>query len=308
MLAKDRPRTTDNLRYDRIMLCTDQDVDGAHITGLVINACDVIMPELMRANPDFIQRLATPLVKAWPKRGSGAQPKEFLSEPEFDSWFEELPQNERTSYEIKYFKGLGTSTARDAKHVFANIDRYLIAIDCTADSEVLGDFFDSERAAKRREYLALPPAGGINYNAESLALEDYLMGEVLPFSRYDNERSIAHVVDGLKPAQRKILWVLRTKYSDVRTPTLKVAQLSGTVAQRTQYKHGEESLNGTEIRMAQDFPTCGNNINLLVPEGMFGNRKPFSAQSFGKNKSARLFSICFPGVVCRLVVGYINYP
>jgi len=266
--------STSQLRYDHIMLCTDQDVDGAHITGLVINALYVLLPDLMRSVPNFVQRLATPLVRAWPKRRpDGADDMhEFMSEHEFETWFQALGADAKSRYEIKYFKGLGTSTARDAKHCFANLDKYLVSIDCTQDEELLVDFFHKDRVEMRRTLLADHGNYAIDYRRDSITLREYLMGEVLPFFRYDNERSIAHCVDGFKPAQRKIMWVIRRNYGDLSTPSLKVAQLSGDVAKRTQYKHGEDSLNGTSTRMAQDFPISGNNINLLVPEGMFGNR------------------------------------
>ena len=279
-LTSKQPYTdTSKLRYDRVMLCTDQDVDGAHITGLVLNALFVVLPELMRSDSKFVQRLATPLVKAWPKRGPAGPVKEFLTETEFDAWYGALPTAERGAYEVKYFKGLGTSTARDAKLVFGHLERYLVSIDCTRDEETLVDFFDSKRVEQRRQYLRDHAGTAIDYHQSSISLSNYLLGEVLPFSRYDNERSIAHCVDGLKPAQRKILWVMRTTYGELRTPNVKVAQLSGEVAKKTHYKHGEESLNGTTIRMAQDFPTCGNNLNLFTPEGMYGNRHGDEAAS-----------------------------
>jgi DNA topoisomerase-2 len=76
------------------------------------------------------------------------------------------------------------------------------------------------------------------------------------------------VIDGLKPGQRKILWVcLKTNLrSDI-----KVAQLSGKVSEQSAYHHGEQSLNLTIVGMAQAFVGT-NNINLLVPTGNFGSR------------------------------------
>lgn len=55
------------------------------------------------------------------------------------------------------------------------------------------------------------------------------------------------------------------------TSEVKVAQLSGYVAENTAYHHGEASLHGTIVGMAQDF-VGSNNINLLVPNGQFGTR------------------------------------
>jgi DNA topoisomerase-2 len=52
---------------------------------------------------------------------------------------------------------------------------------------------------------------------------------------------------------------------------IKVAQLSGYISAEMAYHHGEVSLQGAIVNMAQDF-VGSNNINLLVPEGNFGSR------------------------------------
>merc|ERR1719198_2381496 len=81
-------------------------------------------------------------------------------------------------------------------------------------------------------------------------------------------RSIPSVVDGFKPTQRKVLWAAfkRNLKSDV-----KVAQLAGYISEHAAYHHGEVSLQGTIVAMAQSF-VGSNNINLLVPSGQFGTR------------------------------------
>ena len=52
---------------------------------------------------------------------------------------------------------------------------------------------------------------------------------------------------------------------------MKVAQLSGSVAEITAYHHGEQSLVGTIINLSQNF-IGSNNVNLLEPIGQFGTR------------------------------------
>ena len=49
-------------------------------------------------------------------------------------------------------------------------------------------------------------------------------------------------------------------------------QLAGYTSEHAAYHHGEASLNGAIIGMAQDF-IGSNNLNLLMPNGQFG--KPF---------------------------------
>jgi DNA topoisomerase-2 len=76
------------------------------------------------------------------------------------------------------------------------------------------------------------------------------------------------MVDGLKPSQRKVLHACRKRTSNSE---IKVSQLSGFVSTETAYHHGEQSLMGTIINMAQDH-VGSNNIQLLLPKGQFGTR------------------------------------
>ena len=52
---------------------------------------------------------------------------------------------------------------------------------------------------------------------------------------------------------------------------IKVAQFSGYTSEHSGYHHGEASLNGAIVGMAQDY-VGSNNINLLQPNGQFGTR------------------------------------
>ncbi len=93
---------------------------------------------------------------------------------------------------------------------------------------------------------------------------------MIHFSNYDNIRSIPSAIDGFKPSQRKILYgsILRNIFKD----EIKVAQLAGFISDKAAYHHGEASLQGAIICMAQNFVGSNNNINLLTPNGAFGDR------------------------------------
>jgi DNA topoisomerase-2 len=88
------------------------------------------------------------------------------------------------------------------------------------------------------------------------------------FSAEDIKRSIPHVVDGLKPSQRKVIYACLKKNL---VADMKVAQLAGYIAEQTAYHHGEASLQGTIVNLAQNFMGA-NNLNLLEPSGQFGTR------------------------------------
>lgn len=84
----------------------------------------------------------------------------------------------------------------------------------------------------------------------------------------DNMRSIPSMVDGFKPGQRKVLFACFKRNLKAET---KVAQLVGYIGEVTSYHHGEASLAGTIVGLAQHF-VGNNNINTLMPNGQFGTR------------------------------------
>lgn len=55
--------TTDSLRYKHVMIMTDQDEDGVHIKGLLINFFHHNWPQLLKLNPPFLSEFRTPIVK-----------------------------------------------------------------------------------------------------------------------------------------------------------------------------------------------------------------------------------------------------
>jgi DNA topoisomerase-2 len=79
-------------------------------------------------------------------------------------------------------------------------------------------------------------------------------------------RAIPHMVDGLKPSQRKILY---TALKTAKNARIKTASLSGNVISQANYHHGDASLNEAITKMVQPFV---NNVPLLRGEGSFGSR------------------------------------
>ena len=71
----------------------------------------------------------------------------------------------------------------------------------------------------------------------------------------DNQRSIPSVMDGFKPSQRKVLFAC---FKRKLVKEIKVAQLAGYISEHSAYHHGEMSLNGTVVGMAQDFVGANN--------------------------------------------------
>ena len=129
--------------------------------------------------------------------------------------------------------------------------------------------FNKKFAAERRMWLlGYDPNAFVDTSEGLLDYANFINKELIAFSAYDNLRSIPSVVDGLKPSQRKVLYA---SFKRKLTSEIKVVQLAGYVSEQAGYHHGEQSLHGTIVNMAQQF-VGANNVPLLVPSGQFGTR------------------------------------
>lgn len=260
------------MRYGRVMIFTDQDVDGSHIKGLVMNFFHTYWPQLLE-HKGFIITLMTPIIKAKCNKEELC----FYTLSEYEEW----NKTKNGKYSIKYYKGLGTSTSQEAKEYFENfeekkIEYYAIEDENDSDGNLINlndqSFklaFDKEYSNSRKEWLQ-------NYDKDEILQQtqkdvsyyEYINKELIHFSNYDNERSIPNLCDGLKISQRKILYSVFKK--NQKQP-IKVSQLAGYVSEQSAYHHGEQSLLECIIGMAQNF-VGSNNIELLYPDGQFGSR------------------------------------
>jgi DNA gyrase/topoisomerase IV subunit A len=50
----------------------------------------------------------------------------------------------------------------------------------------------------------MEPDVHIDYNVSSITYDEFINKELILFSAANNERSICHLMDGLKPSQRKV--------------------------------------------------------------------------------------------------------
>lgn len=114
------------LRYGKICFLTDQDLDGTHISGLLINMIHTFWPELFTL--DVIHRFKTPLIKVT----CGKDIIEFYDEQDFHKW----KAKNTKKFTSKYFKGLGTSTAADFKGYLANSENNLVKYEIEDEHDV----------------------------------------------------------------------------------------------------------------------------------------------------------------------------
>ena len=236
------------LRYGHLMIMADQDTDGSHIKGLVINFIQHFWPTLLDL-PGFLQQFITPIVKVT----KGAKSRAFFSLPEYHEWLESTGNNGK-GYKIKYYKGLGTSTSAEAKEYFSALDLHEVNFSQlsldehypdnydeledgdplkkpTTGSDLIDLLFRKDRVADRKEWLnTFSKEVYLDYRqvseAGELKYSDFINKEYIIFSNYDNERSISNLMDGFKPSQRKVLFACfkRNLKNEIKVAQVRIAR------------------------------------------------------------------------------------
>jgi DNA topoisomerase-2 len=219
---------TKDLRYNRIVVMTDQDFDGSHIRALLCNWIACQWPSLLK-RPGFITTLLTPIIKA----SKGNITHEFFCIKDFEIWREQ--QTSTSGWKVKWFKGLATSSSQEAKEYFKKMRLVEYTYSGDECGESLDLAFNKKRADARKQWLqAYDSDYVLDYSQKSVTYKDVIHKDLIHFSNYDIERSIPSMVDGLKVSQRKIMY---TAFKINMVKEMRVSTAASTVTATSLYHH-----------------------------------------------------------------------
>jgi DNA gyrase/topoisomerase IV subunit B len=259
------------LRYGRVMIICDADVDGHHISGLIQNMFHALFPTLLKRQVPFLTSMQTPIVRVY----LGKTDKLFYDEQEYRKYVKTLDGKKINK---KYYKGLGSSNEDDVAETFGQ--KLIEYKEDEHTFENMNKAFNTKFSDMRKEWLEHYDSSqtvlkwdGNKEEKLAITFSDYINTELIKFSLDDCKRSIPNIMDGLKEGHRKVLYVCFLNNIKHTGKTIKVAQLAGMVSHKAGYHHGEQNLEATMTHMANAY-VGSNNIPLLFRDGQFGCLDP----------------------------------
>lgn len=244
------PNDLSMLRYGKINVATDADVDGDCIFAYIACFFAVHFPIIIEKG--MLNRVITPLYRVKKKN----QTKYFYTQKEYDAFKKRVTKG----WESSYFKGLGSLEPDDYRDMVHNPRIVNYTFD-ESDNEAMEVWFGSNAKLRKnvleREYVDTK----VNKNVRSLS--NFLYNEFQLYSLYTIKTKIPNLYDGLKMGARKIMYSALNNLSVKKSE--KFLNLAGSTYKDSLYHHGDASLNGTIVTLAQDF------ADTLAPLKIEGN-------------------------------------
>ena len=267
------PKNFKTLRYGKVVIMADSDDDGKHIVALLLLYFHCRFPSLLQIG--YVYNYLTPIIRVV----KGKRSHKFYTHSEYESW--KLRNKNFSNWKHIYFKGLGRTTDAQIEEDFH--DQHVIH--CLYDDyapETIELAFAKEMGDERKAWLAyFSDAHGEEVVEEAQPISQFLNTELIKFGLLNLRRAIPCMMDGLKDSQRKVMWgayqiwntekVGKIKCGNATYKEMKVARIAADAAGKTNYHHGERSLENTIVAMAQDF-TGSNNLPYFCRDGQFGTR------------------------------------
>lgn len=267
----------DRLRYGSVIICTDQDLDGTgKILPLVLVWFHVFWPNLIARG--FVRRFMTPVIRAYAKNRAAADTQEFFYENEFERWVGERGGETAVSrdFNVKYFKGLATHDNNEVVEMFKEFHKSIYTFTLDDSAKELFEVYFGTRPSLRKLALSTPVAY-LSYeeaqqihHSQLIPCSVQLRVDAKAYKLDDIQRKIPGITDGIPIARRKVLAGALKRFANSNRE-VKVFQLGGYVAEHMFYHHGDASLNGTIVRMAQRFPGALQ-FPYMTGIGQYGSR------------------------------------
>lgn len=277
-------KNVEHLRYGSLLILSDADVDGIHIAGLIINFFYCFFPALILNG--YVKYWRTPVIRV---RGNvtyhtGTKEvvnRKFYHQPQYEAWRDSV--KEVAGNAIHYYKGLGSSEEKDIAEDYNDAKVVVYNYDDNTDQS-MNLAFNKEWADERKKYISaftnnkpIVDANTILPALSQLSISSFIQDEFILFSVENMQRSLPDLLDGCKISIRKVLYGCLKRFK-VSNAAVKVATLNAYIMEKTRYHHGDAILPKIIVNLARNY-ISSNNINLLLPLGMFGNRYKHKAAS-----------------------------
>lgn len=252
-----------SMKYGFVLIMSDADDDGKHITGLLLNFFYVRFRGLLQRG--CVAVLKTPIIRA----KKGRQVVKFYTFASYKAWKEQTP--DLKSWNIRYCKGLASSNPNEIRNDFRDHRKItFIYDDNTTPAMQLA--FHNDCADARKRWIAEWKKPLDVENIDMQPISKFIQNEFIEYSVTNLHRSIGHIMDGLKPSQRKIVWGSYLKWGNKTNAKEQKVQILGSfISGETHYRNGEKSLHDSIIKMAQDY-VGSNNLPFFRQEGLVGTR------------------------------------